>query len=155
MFSSLYYKPNRVILLYWFIYWLYWFSPRKWWCGKIFVTSQVISSPHKICSPRIHVAEWGESLSVCLLCSVYVCLCVSYVWRMSVSRLLPGRSHCSNSCSVSPLRDTTAIGVWGSATLQLQLYPSLSGDIYNAGQSLTKFDIRKKRIDLVKICYKT
>ena len=33
---------------------------------------------------RIHVAKWGESLlslSVCLLWSVYVCLCVSYVWR--------------------------------------------------------------------------
>ena len=31
---------------------------------------------------------------------------------MTVSRLLPDRSHCSNCCSVSPLRDTTAIGVW-------------------------------------------
>ena len=39
----------------------------------------------------VHVAKWGrESLCVspvCLLCSVYVCLCVSHVWRMSVSRL--------------------------------------------------------------------
>ena len=54
----------------------------------------------------------SECLSVSLLCSVYVCLCVSYVWRMSVCRLLCGGSHCSISCSVYPLRDTTAIGVW-------------------------------------------
>ena len=54
----------------------------------------------------------SEYLSVSLLCSVYVCLCVSYVWHMSVSRLLPGSCHCLSSCSVSPLRDTTAIGVW-------------------------------------------
>ena len=63
--------------------------------------------------------EVGVFLSVSpvsLLCNVYVCLCVSSVWRMTVCRLLCGGSHCSNSCSVYPLRDTTAIGVCGDAS---------------------------------------
>ena len=47
----------------------------------------------------------SECLSVCLLCSVYVCFCVSYVWRLSVSRLLSGSCHCLKSCSVFTLRN--------------------------------------------------
>ena len=45
----------------------------------------------------------SECLSVCLLCSVYVCFSVFYVWRMSVSRLLSGSCHCLKSCSVFTL----------------------------------------------------
>ena len=69
----------------------------------------------------------SECLSVCLLCSVYVCFCVSYVWRLSVSRLLSGSCHCLKSCSVSTLRngyycnlELDQFPLWAHAVMEMQ-----------------------------------